>query len=116
MTSIFIRIASLPGIGAALDLYGLSIFVLGHIIFLRGLIILLLPHEKQGIVPFLFYTLFYLLPYSPHLKWISTSIEGFDLLLFFLSLFSFIEESRASHGGQEEGISKIDPPNDKGKK
>ena len=109
--SIMIGLVSSPGIGTALDFQGFYIFVLGHIIFLWGLQLFILPHEKQALVPFLFYTLFYLLPYFPHMKWISKWIEGFDLLLFFLSLFSFIEESRASHGRRKEGTcTKKDPP------
>ena len=96
--SIIIGLVSLPGKVTALDLWGLSIFVLVHIIFLWGLQLFILPQEKQSIVPFLFYALLYLLPYFPHLKWISKWIQGFDLLLFLLCFLYFIEESRASHG------------------
>lgn len=103
--SLMIGLVSSLGKETALDLYGLSIFVFFHIIFLWGLVLFILPHEKQAIVPFFFWTLFYLLPYFPHIQWISKWIEGFDLLLFFLSLFCFIEESRASHGRIEESSS-----------
>lgn len=105
MTSIFIGIASLQG---PLDLTGFFIYIIGHIIYLCALFLFILPSERLAIIPFFFYALFYILPYYPNIAWISKWIEGFDLLLFFLSLFSFIEESRASHGGQEEGTSKKD--------
>lgn len=75
-----------------LDLTGFSIFLIGHIIFLCGWLLFILPSERLGIVPFFFYTYLYILPYYPNLKWISKWIDGFDLLLLFLSLFSFMEE------------------------
>lgn len=98
-----------------LEFTGFSIFLIGHIIFLCGLLLFILPSERLGIVPFFFYTILYIQTYYPNLKWISKWIGGFDLLLLFLSLFSFMEESRASHGRGEEGTNKKkqDPPNDK---
>ena len=86
-----------------LDLTGFSIFFIGHIIFLCGVFLFVLPSERLSIVPFFFYTLFYILPYYPNLAWISKWIEGFDILLLFLSLFSFMEEAKGSHAQKEEG-------------
>lgn len=85
------------GTETGLDVYGLSIFFFVHVLFLWGVNLFIFPHDKQAIIPFLFYILFYILPYFPHLEWISKWIEGFDLLLFLLS-FSILEKSRASHG------------------
>lgn len=52
--SIMIGLVSSLGKGTALDLYGLFIYFFLHIIFLWGLELFILPHEKQAIVPFLF--------------------------------------------------------------
>jgi len=96
--SIIIAFLSSLGTETGLDFVGCSLFLLVLVLFLWGLHLFILPHEKQGTIPFLFYTLFYILPFFPHLEWISKWIEGFDLLLFLLSFFSFLEEKRASHG------------------
>jgi len=50
-----------------------------------------LPREKQPLVPIFFSGLFFLLCSFPELAWLEKWIEGIDLLLLFLGIFSLME-------------------------
>lgn len=49
-----------------------------------------------------------MLGYFPELEWLEKWIEGFDLLLLFLGINSFIEERRSSQAHLEEFTSEIE--------
>lgn len=51
---------------------------------------------EKALVPLFFGGLIFLLGYFPELEWLEKWIEGFDLLLLFLGINSFIEERRSS--------------------
>lgn len=107
--SLAIGVVSSLGTGTSLDYFGLLIFIFFHITFLFGLKLFIYSKNKQALVPFFFYSLFYLLPCFPHMECFSRWIEGFDLLLFFLSFFSSIEDLGASRGSRKKRGTKHKP-------
>lgn len=50
----------------------------------------------MGLLPLFFSAVFFALGYFPDLAWLEKWIEGMDLLLLFLGVFSFIEEQKRS--------------------
>lgn len=74
----------------------LLIFVFLHLWPLLGWLFFKdsLPRRKQPLVPLFFSGLFFLLSYFPELAWLEKWIEGMDLLLLLLGLFSFIQDEK----------------------
>lgn len=93
--SIFIGVISAPsGKTTILGIPpGIFIFVFLHVWFLGGCFFFKesLPGKKQPLLPIFFSGLFFLLCSFPELAWLEKWIEGIDLLLLFLSLFSLLE-------------------------
>lgn len=86
-----ISIASAPG-GDNISCPIPFLFLFCHIFFFFGFFIFqknILP-AKQPLVPLLFGTLLYFLPYFPNLEWLEGWIEGLDLFLLLLGLVLFI--------------------------
>ena len=67
----------------------LFFFIFGLFFFNKSL-----PRRKQPLIPLFFSGLFFLLGYVPELAWLEKWIEGIDLLLLALSVFSFIEDAK----------------------
>ncbi|XP_031375561.1 uncharacterized protein LOC116190023 [Punica granatum] len=115
--SLFIGIMSSPGDKTTTIWgipHGIIIFVLFHIGAFFGFFLFResIPGRKQPLVPFFFASLFLLLGSFPELAWLKKWIEGIDLLLLFLGLFSFIEgkgvESKTSENlGLGNGANKV---------
>jgi len=78
--------------------HGIIIFVFLHIWPFFGLFFFKgsLPRRKQPLVPLFFGGVFFLLGYFPELAWLEKWIEGIELLLLVLGLFSFIEGEESS--------------------
>lgn len=98
--SLFIGVMSSPGDKATIwgIPHGIIIFVLLHIGAFFGFFLFRdsLPGRKQPLVPFFFGGVFLLLGSFPELAWLKKWIEGIDLLLLVLGLFSFIEGEGSS--------------------
>ena len=93
--SLFIGVMSSPGDKATIwgIPQGIFIFVFLHTWAFFGLLFFKdsLPRRQQPLVPLFFGGVFFLLGYFPELAWLEKWIEGIDLLLLVLGLFSFIE-------------------------
>lgn len=98
--SLFIGVMSSPGDKATIwgIPHGIFIFVFLHIWAFFGLLFFndSLPRRKQPLVPLFFGGVFFLLGYFPELAWLEKWIEGIDLLLLALGVFSFIEGGESS--------------------
>ena len=73
--------------------HGLLIFILLHLWLIFALFLFndSLPKNKQPLIPLFFGSVFFLLGHFPELAWLEKWIEGIDLLLLALGLFSFME-------------------------
>lgn len=82
--------------------HGICIFTFLHIWPFIGLLFFndSLPRRKQPLVPLFFSGVFFLLGYFPELGWLEKWIEGIDLILLVLGVFSLIEDEEASQGKQ----------------
>jgi hypothetical protein len=74
---------------------GIFIFLLIHVWFLLIFIFLFLRtgslKGKQPLIPIFFSIVFMILLHLPEVEWLERWIEGADLLLLMLSVFSLIE-------------------------
>ena len=70
------------------------IFILMHLWPLLGLVVFRdsLPKNLQPLIPFFFSAIFFVLVHFPELAWLKKWIEGMDLLLLLLGVFSFVEK------------------------
>lgn len=98
--SIFIGIKSAPsGKTTILGIPdGIFRFVFLHLWLFLGLFFFKdsLPRRKQPLVPLFFSGLFFLfLSYFPELAWLEKWIEGIDLLLLILGVFSLVEDEKS---------------------
>lgn len=97
--SLFIGIKSAPSekttILAIPD--GILIFVFVHLWFFLGWLFFKdsLPRRKQPLVPLFFSGIFLFLYNFPELAWLKKWIEGIDLLLLILGVFSFVEDEKS---------------------
>lgn len=100
--SVFIGVMSSPGDKATIwgIPHGILIFGFLHVWPFFGLLFFndSLPRRKQPLVPLFFGGVFFLLGYFPELAWLEKWIEGIDLLLLALGVFSFIEGGESSQG------------------
>lgn len=98
--SLFLGVMSSPGDKATIwgIPHGILIFVFLHIWAFVGLLFFndSLPRRKQPLFPLFFGGVFFLLGYFPELAWLEKWIEGIDLLLLALGVFSFMEEEESS--------------------
>jgi hypothetical protein len=101
--SLFIGVMSSPGDKATIwgIPHGIIIFFFLHIWPFFGLFFFKdsLPRRKQPLVPLFFGGVFFFLGYFTELAWLEKWIEGIDLLLLVLGLFSFIEGEESSRSG-----------------
>lgn len=99
LISVFIGIKSAPSEKTTIlgipD--GIFIFVFMHFWVFLGLFFFKdsLPRRKQPLVPLFFSGLFCFLGSFPELAWLEKWIEGIDLLLLILGLFSLVEDEKS---------------------
>ena len=98
LVSIFIGLKSSPSDKTTIwgIPHGIFIFVFLHFWPFLGWLFFKdsLPRRKQPLVPLFFSGLFFLLCHFPELAWLEKWIEGMDLLLLILGLFSFVEDDQ----------------------
>jgi hypothetical protein len=99
MVSVFIGIMLSPGDKATIFglSYGLILFLCLHIWPLFGLFLFKdsLPKRRQPLIPVFFGGIFFLLTHFSELEWLEKWIEGIDLLLLILGIYSLIKEERS---------------------